>query len=157
IGEVCRFELWRFELFALRLAEGGVGPAQQLESFFDEPGRMAKLEGRREVRRQAAQEHLKKRPVELYIGRQLEEYRAELVGFPEGPERVQEIGGDLLGIAQALDVGDALVGFDGEPEASRALRHPLGQELFGRKGAEGVVHLDSIETRAVMAQELRRG
>ena len=138
-------------------AQCGVVQAQYRVGLFGEPARVAEFEcghGRRGAgKRRRGEEVGEQRGVGLEVWRKLEQHRPQLARGAHRFQHVDEPAGNLVAVAQAAEVGDALRGFEAEPEAGRRGREPSGQRRCRRKRAKGVVDLDRVELRRVVLQK----
>src|SRR5712692_5257307 len=96
---------------------------QQSESFIVEPALVAKLERRAQIRLQQIEKSFQPLDVSLKVWRKLKQNHAEALlkqrrGF-------QKVLGFIRDVLQALDVRDALSGFDREAKPHRHLRLPI--------------------------------
>ncbi len=116
-------------------AESYVVDAQESVGFVGEPARVAELEGELEARFglecAGFEEGGQAGEVGAEVGWKLEEQQAELSGGSCGLEGGDELGDGGVAFAQALEVGDALRGFEAETEAGGRRVEPE-LELGGR-------------------------
>ncbi len=134
VGEAGGVHFRHLQVIAFGDAESGVVFAHEAEDGIVEPALIAELDGRQSVWRNALQERSQAIGVGFQEWRELKEDRAEFVGGRQGPERLIEtvdVGGDIF---QALDVGDALMGFDGEAESFRSGFGPILLRFWARDG-----------------------
>jgi hypothetical protein len=87
----------------------------------------------------------------------LEEEETETAGGADGGERVDELGDVGLGVAEALEMGDALRGFEAESEVSGRRAKPGFEGFGGGECTEGVVDLDGVELGCVELEEFFGG
>ena len=74
-----------------------------------------------------------------------------------GSSACDELGDVGVAVAEALEVGDALRGFEAEAEGGGGGGEPAFEHFGGGQGAEGVVDLDGVELGGVELEELLGG
>jgi len=130
--------------------------AEESVGFFGEPAGVAELEGELEgvvAQGRRGEEIGEAGMIGDEVGRELEEQWAELAGATRGFERGDELSYGVMAIAQALEVGDSLLGLEAETKAGGCGVEPALQLSGSGEGAEGVVDLNRGEARSVDVEE----
>ena len=144
--------VWSLKLLALGHAERCIFIFEQGKRLVGEPRRVAELEGE-VASRQGVEEIAQQRGIGFQEWRELKEDKAKFAGLAQRLQRSQEATGVFTGIAQFLDVSDALVRLHGKTEAIGCICAPTVLRLLRREVAKGVVHLDGVQARGVILQE----
>src|SRR5205814_1403123 len=130
------------------------GP-QQIKSLIVEPALVAKLECRTQVRLQQIEKSLQPLNVFLKVWRKLKENDPE--SLLKQRRSLQQILCFIRDIVEALDVGDALSGFNREAKALRHLRLPILDHARLRQAIESVVDFHRRQTPRVIRKHFFRG
>ena len=121
------------------------------------PGRVAKFEGGADASGDGCEELGKDGLVGFEVGRKLEEDGAEALGALQRLEGSEEALEEFFRAFEALDVGENLVGLDGEAEVVGRVGQPVLDGCFFDELAEGEVDLDRVELGGVEAEEFFLG
>src|SRR5581483_4859782 len=135
---------------AVGQAEGRAPLGQHRLGLAVPPGGMAELDGQPPLLREQPQRPVEPFAVGLQVGGQLEEHRPELRA--EVPGVVDEAGHRLLGVPEALDVGQVAAGLHADDEVVGGGLGPGGEGLRLREAVEGVVDLHRGEAAAVVVE-----
>src|ERR1700680_1621819 len=111
-------------LFAVGDAQRQVPCAQAVVDRVFEPGAVPELKGRAQTLGQVGQKRVQQRQVFAQVGRQLEEYRAELRS--ERDRGVEKIADQIRAVTQPSVVGNTLGRLQRELEMIRRLAVPAG-------------------------------
>jgi hypothetical protein len=145
------------EVVAFGDAEGGVVAAEDVVGGVGEPAGVAELEGELEGRAGGeggvGEEGGEPLMVGGEVGWKLDEERTEFAGDASGGDRGDELSEGCAAFAEALEVGDALGGFEAEAEAGRGGVEPAPELGCRGQCAEGVVHLNGGELGGVIVEE----
>lgn len=157
IGEAGGDEAGRSLLFGFGEAERGVVLAKDGVGFFGVPGWVANFESEKESGRAKREEVFEQGLIEFESGRKLNEDRAELVAVFEDAGDFEKTLEDAFAIAESMDVGDLLIGFQREAESWRDGFRPIEQQLFGGHAIEAVIDFDGGEPLAIEIEHFAIG
>lgn len=92
--------------------------------------------------------------IRLEIGRQLEEHHTHSPRSHHRRERTRQGDDCVRAVPESKNVSEPLRSFEGETKASSACCQPAREHALGRQLAEGIVHLDRVQLRRIVFEEL---
>src|SRR6267378_1709888 len=123
VGEAGREHLGRCLLVGLRQAKRRLVQAKNGVRFLGVPRRVTYFKGERESGRAKSKKIFQQRTIEFEVGRELNQDGAEVVAVVENTGDFQKTLQCALAVAEPLNMGDLLVGLQGE---AKTFRYALG-------------------------------